>query len=110
MTRPPVLFVHGYAGGPGAFDAWRHVLANRGHDPARLIDVHYESLVHDVTLKDVGEAFAHAIAADPRLGTDEPFDAIVHSTGMLVVRAWLALDPPRHRRRLRHLVALAPAT
>jgi hypothetical protein len=110
VSHPPVLFVHGYSSGPGAFDAWRRILADRGRDPARLIDVHYESLVHDVTLKDVGEAFAHAIAADPRLDPDEPFDALVHSTGMLVVRAWMALDPARHRRRLRHLIALAPAT
>jgi hypothetical protein len=110
LTRPPVLFVHGYSSGPGAFDAWRRVLADRGHDPARLIDVHYESLVHAVTLEDVGEAFAHAIATDPRLRADEPFDTLVHSTGMLVVRAWMALDPARHRRRLRHLIALAPAT
>ena len=110
MTRPRVLFVHGYSGGPGAFEAWRRILAAHGHDPARLIDVGYESLVHAVTLKDVGEAFAHALDADPRLQPDEPFDAMVHSTGMLVVRAWLALDPARHRRRLRHLVALAPAT
>ncbi len=110
MNRPPVLFVHGYSSGPGAFDTWRRILTERGRDPARLIDVHYESLVQAVTLKDVGEAFAHAIGADPRLDPEEPFDALVHSTGMLVVRAWMALDPARHRRRLRHLVALAPAT
>jgi pimeloyl-ACP methyl ester carboxylesterase len=110
VTHPPLLFVHGYSSGPGAFAVWRRVLAERGRDPARLIDVHYESLVHDVTLKDVGEAFAHAIGSDPRLDPGEPFDALVHSTGMLVVRAWLALDPASHRRRLRHLVALAPAT
>lgn len=110
MTRPPLLFVHGYSSGPGAFATWRRILTDRGHDPARQIDVHYESLVHGVTLKDVGEAFADAIADDPRLAADEPFDALVHSTGMLVVRAWMALDPARHRRRLRHLVALAPAT
>lgn len=110
MTRPPVLFVHGYSSGPGAFDAWRRILTERGRDPSRLIDVNYESLVHAVTLKDVGEAFAHAIGADPRLDPDEPFDALVHSTGMLVVRAWMALDPVRHRRRLRRLIALAPAT
>ncbi|MFN2321545.1 MAG: esterase/lipase family protein [Trueperaceae bacterium] len=110
MTRPPVLFVHGYSSGPGAFDGWRRILRAHGRDPARLIDVHYESLVHAVSLTDVGEAFAHAIAADARLAPEEPFDALVHSTGMLVVRAWMALDPARHRRRLRHLIALAPAT
>lgn len=110
MTRRPVLFVHGYSSGPGAFAAWRRALVADGHDPADLIDVHYESLVHHVTLKDVGEAFAHALAADPRLAGGARFDAVVHSTGLLVVRAWMAMDPERHRPRVGRLVALAPAT
>jgi hypothetical protein len=34
---------------------------------------------------------------------------MVHSTGMLVVRSWLAADPLRGK-RLKRLIALAPAT
>src|SRR6202008_4567758 len=41
--------------------------------------------------------------------TDEPFDAVVHSTGMLVIRAWLTTYAAR-KSRLKHLIALAPAT
>lgn len=108
--RRPVVLVHGYSAGPTAFDTWRAVLAGRGHDPASLLACDYESLVHRVNLHDVGEAFDAALAAHPRLRDGRPFDAIVHSTGMLVVRCWLTLDPPRHRARLRNLVALAPAT
>jgi hypothetical protein len=44
----------------------------------------------------------------------QEFDAIVHSTGMLVLRAWLAnAGPPATNsrlKRLKHLVGLAPAT
>lgn len=50
-----------------------------------------------------------------KLNTSEEFDAIVHSTGMLVVRAWLAhqkIAPDENLRlkRLKHLIDLAPAT
>jgi hypothetical protein len=44
----------------------------------------------------------------------QEFDAIVHSTGMLVLRAWLAnAGPPAGNarlKRLKHLVGVAPAT
>jgi hypothetical protein len=106
----PVVLVHGYSAGPGAFGRWREILAAHGHPPDTLIACDYASLVHRVTIKDLGEAFAQALAAHPRLAGDAPFDAMVHSTGMLVLRAWLALDPVSHRRRLGRLVALAPAT
>jgi hypothetical protein len=55
----------------------------------------------------VAEAFDRALATWP--GLDGNFDAVVHSTGMLVVRAWLAADPLR-RKRLKRLIAFAPAT
>ncbi|MBD3660702.1 MAG: hypothetical protein HUJ11_00645, partial [Arenibacter algicola] len=108
--RRPVVLVHGYSAGPGAFDAWRKVLEGHGYDAASLLACDYESLVHRVNIQDIGEAFADAIAVHPQLREERPFDAIVHSTGMLVIRCWLALDPARNRARLRHLVALAPAT
>jgi hypothetical protein len=48
------------------------------------------------------------------LANGEPFDVLVHSTGMLVLRAWLTQTPSRlasaRRSRLKHLVALAPST
>lgn len=110
MPRRPIVLVHGYSSGPGAFSAWRAILAGRGIDGASLLPVRYQSLVHFVNIRDIGEAFADAIAVHPSLDGDAPFDAIVHSTGMLVVRAWLASNPRRNRARLKRLVALAPAT
>ena len=110
MTRRPIVLVHGYSSGPGAFSAWRSILASRGIDGEALLPIRYQSLVHFVNIADIGEAFADAIALHPRVDGEQPFDAIVHSTGMLVVRSWLALNPRRNRARLRRLVALAPAT
>src|SRR6185437_11974920 len=59
---------------------------------------------------DIANGFQHALNEK---GIDQSdFDAIVHSTGMLVLRSWLtALNAPASRpRQLKHLVALAPAT
>jgi hypothetical protein len=45
-----------------------------------------------------------------KFGNDvQEFDAIVHSTGMLVIREWFVRDR-RRLGRLKHLVAIAPAT
>jgi len=84
--RRPVVLVHGYSSGPGAFDAWRQVLVGHGYDPRSLLACHYDSLVHRVNIQDIGEAFEDAIAVHPELRGDRTFDAIVHSTGMLVIR------------------------
>jgi len=101
--------VHGYSATSTAFDVWRERLRERGFEDDQMFVCDYVSLVHEVTIRDLGEAFQRAIAIHPGLQDDCQFDAIVHSTGMLVVRAWLAARP-EHRARLRHLIALAPAT
>jgi hypothetical protein len=80
----------------------------------------YVTLNNEVTIKDLGEAFDRALRlTEWSSGSKDDswtFDAVVHSTGMLVLRQWLVSDPfdrddPRSRiRRLKHLVGLAPAT
>jgi hypothetical protein len=104
-----VVLVHGYSSAARAFGAWKTALAARGYDPATLHACSYQSLTNEVTLRDVAEGFDRALKVQAGLSGDEPFDAIVHSTGMLVIRAWLAAYAGR-RSRLKHLVALAPAT
>jgi hypothetical protein len=64
---------------------------------------------NEVTIKDLAEAFDRALDTQGGLAPDQPFDAMVHSTGLLVVRSWLAADPLRGK-RLKRLIALAPAT
>jgi hypothetical protein len=103
----PIVFLHGYGGGPAAFDAWRARFAAFGLHEGYA--VHYRTQSDDVSLFDLAEGFDRALAEHPRLGSGRPFDAVVHSTGVLVLRAWLAARPLR-RARLGRMIALAPAT
>ena len=75
----------------------------------------YISLNNEITIKDIAEGFDRALRLQPGLDADQPFDAIVHSTGMLVIRAWLtnygaSVSDNGRLRRLKHLIGLAPAT
>jgi hypothetical protein len=75
----------------------------------------YVSLNNEVTIKDIAEGLDRAFRMNPKLNADQPFDAIVHSTGMLVIRAWLTNYGARvgsnaRLKRLKHLIGLAPAT
>jgi pimeloyl-ACP methyl ester carboxylesterase len=106
----PVIFVHGYSDSGASWRPWREVLRQRlGIDSALLRTCSYVSLDNGITLKDIAEAFGRALGAQGGLDPDQPFDAVVHSTGMPIVRSWLAADPVRGR-RLKRLIALAPAT
>ncbi|MGI9042537.1 MAG: esterase/lipase family protein [Gemmatimonadaceae bacterium] len=109
MAAKPIVLVHGYSSGAPAFDAWRSALISRGFDPGLLHACSYRSLTNEVTIRDIAEGFDRALGIQAGLDEDQPFDAIVHSTGMLVLRAWLSAYPKR-RSRLKHLIALAPAT
>jgi len=112
MPDRPLVLVHGYSDTAVGFDAWRAVLEGWGR---RIDSIHigqYVSLSNEVTLKDVAEGFDRALRREARLDPDQEFDAIVHSTGMLVVRSWLNSysEGAERRSRLKHLIALAPAT
>ena len=107
-TRPVVL-IHGYSDRGESFARWRNVLAARGIHATDISVCTWESLTNEVSIKDVAEGLDRALRTRAGLDADQPFDAIVHSTGMLVIRAWLTTYAER-RDRLRHLIALAPAT
>jgi pimeloyl-ACP methyl ester carboxylesterase len=109
MSRHPLVLVHGYSDSAGAFRQWESLLAAQGRDVTAIHAASYRSLTNEVTIRDIAEAFDRALAMRAGLDDDEPFDAIVHSTGMLVMRAWLTGFAKR-RDRLKHLVCLAPAT
>jgi hypothetical protein len=75
----------------------------------------YVSLNNEITIKDIAEGLDRAFRNNPRLNQDQEFDAIVHSTGMLLIRSWLtnygaAVGSNDRLRRLKHLIGLAPAT
>ena len=115
-----VLLIHGYSANWQAFLPWKAALSAAGIATQTINVGNYVTLNNEVTIKDLGEAFDRALrmtkfaSAIPSDGWT--FDAVVHSTGMLVLRQWLTSDPyplsdVRSRiRRLKHLVGLAPAT
>lgn len=107
MRSRPIVLVHGYSADGHAFDAWKRILRGAGHHDLHVVE--YESLSDDVTLGDLAEGFERALRACAGLAGGQAFDAIVHSTGMLVLRSWLA-SSDRRRARLGRLVALAPAS
>lgn len=107
--RLPVVLVHGYSSSGAAFAPWVSALTGRGYAVTMVHVSTYRSLSNELTISDIAEGFDRALRVRAGLAEDEPFDAIVHSTGMLVLRAWLASYAER-RGRLKHLVALAPAT
>jgi pimeloyl-ACP methyl ester carboxylesterase len=118
MPRPLVL-VHGYSADDQAFHPVREaLLATAKAQKIDLIDIdvcNYISLNNEITIKDIAEGFDRALGLRDGLSNGEEFDAIVHSTGMLVVRAWLVnyggpLSENKRLSRLKHLIGLAPAT
>jgi pimeloyl-ACP methyl ester carboxylesterase len=109
-TMPNTLvMIHGYSDKGKSFATWRDRLKDRYKRTEQICICDYVSLTNEVTIKDLAEGFDFALQNRPGLKNDEDFDAIVHSTGMLVIRAWLTTYPAR-RSRLKHLIGIAPAT
>jgi hypothetical protein len=102
-----IALIHGYSDHGSSFDAWAGKLQDRGFDAKRINICNYISLNNEITIPDLGEGLNRALQD---VGwEDQEFDAIVHSTGMLVMRAYLCNDSLRPQ-NLKHLVGLAPAT
>jgi hypothetical protein len=107
MSRPVVL-LHGYSDRGKSLQAWGDALARAaGATPVPIHLSQYVSLSNEITIKDIAEGMDRAVRH--LLGERQEFDAIVHSTGMLVIREWLTSYAVRAR-RLKHLIGLAPAT
>ena len=114
MARPVVL-IHGYSAEGRDFETLKQALVSRGIESKDIAICNYVSLNNEVTIKDIAEGLDRAFRMHQVFGNDtQEFDAIVHSTGMLVLRAWLvnAGAPATNPRlkRLKHLIGLAPAT
>jgi pimeloyl-ACP methyl ester carboxylesterase len=115
MARPLVL-IHGYSAEGAAFDPLRDALQKKGVNATDINVCSYVSLNNELTIKDIAEGLDRAFRNHKVLrDEDQEFDAIVHSTGMLVLRSWLtnygaAVGANRRLARLKHLIGLAPAT
>jgi hypothetical protein len=115
MGRPLVL-IHGYSDRGESFFPLRDALKQRGTDVLDVDICTYVSLNNEITIKDIGEGLERAFRNHPVLKDEtQEFDAVVHSTGMLVLRSWLtnyhaSPDANPRLKRLKHLIGLAPAT
>ena len=92
-----LLIVHGYSDGSTSFTALGDFLVKQGvYTDADVFYLDYSSMDDEATFHD----FADKVDTDHRrrLGS-ERVDVLCHSTGSLVVRAWLALHAERNRRR-----------
>lgn len=112
----PILLIHGYSDEGASFIPWREKLEKELGSDGGIVEIYvsdYETLTNEVTVKDIAEGLNRAIRNEPKLwnkdGSMKEFDAVVHSTGMLVIRSWLTAYKER-RQLLKHLIALAPAT
>ena len=111
----PIVLIHGYSATGLDFTPLSRKLTDDGKRPIKLNIGNYVSLNNEISIKDIAEGFDRALRSDPLLDGDQPFDAIVHSTGMLVIRSWLtnygaAVGHNARLKRLKHLIGLAPAT
>jgi hypothetical protein len=109
MAHRPIVLIHGYSDKGESFRTWVNKLTERGYDRQNIHVCSYETLTNEVTISDIAEGLDRALRERIGLNDDEQFDAIVHSTGMLVIRSWLTVYAKR-RDRLKHLIGLAPAT
>jgi triacylglycerol esterase/lipase EstA (alpha/beta hydrolase family) len=83
--RYPVVLVHGYSDKGKSFAPWKAFLESKNYSAEEISICNYQSLTNEVTIKDLAEGFDRALRTKAHLGGDQPFSAIVHSTGMLDV-------------------------
>jgi hypothetical protein len=108
MAGRKLVLIHGYSDQGPSFDNWAGKLRDRGVDAKEINICNYISLNNEITIPDIAEGLARATDT-LQWAPDQEFDAIVHSTGMLVIRAWLCNSTQRQR-YLKHLIGLAPAS
>jgi hypothetical protein len=114
MSRP-LLLIHGYSATGLDFEPLCNALKGKGIQAVDLNIGNYVSLNNEITIKDIAEGLSRAFRMHPELNNAEEFDAIVHSTGMLVARSWLtnygaAVGSNDRLKKLKHLIGVAPAT
>ena len=110
-----LLIVHGYSDGPKSFKALRNFFINdAGFNQDNVFFLDYASMDDEATFKD----FADKLEADYHklFKINERINIACHSTGSLVVRAWLVLRRSRQRELglkldcpVKRLIMLAPA-
>jgi triacylglycerol esterase/lipase EstA (alpha/beta hydrolase family) len=109
MARNPLMFIHGYGDQGTVFTPWLDQLRAMGFEAEAMHVCSYLPRSNVLTIEDIAEAFDRALHEQLKLSPEQEIDIVVHSAGMLVARARLALRADR-RMWLKHLIGLAPAT
>lgn len=107
-----VLIVHGWSDTSDSFHALARFLGEHGFEARTLWLGDYISMEDDVRVQDVAIRMGDVIDQRIAKGDLQPnFDMIVHSTGGLVVRAWLTTRYHGQGERcpVKRLLMLAPA-
>lgn len=114
MPRPLVL-IHDFSDHRDPFIALRDALKRRKENVLDIDVCTYVPLLNEISISGMAEGLERAFRDHPVLKDVPEFDAIVHSTGMLMLRSWLtnhreAPGANSRLKRLKHLIGLAPAT
>lgn len=107
---PQVAIVHGWSDTSKSFANLRAFIEGSGLSPVEVWLGDYVSTDDDVRVEDVGKRLQDVVADAIARGTlTPPFDMIVHSTGGLVAREWIARYYPDGGCPVKRLIMLAPA-
>lgn len=109
-----MLIVHGYSDGSESFDGLGDFFVeNAGYARRDIVYADYASMDDEATFRDFGDKLDEDYQ---RLFPGERIDVACHSTGALVVRAWLAVRYLRRKARrqdltcpVKRLLMFAPA-
>lgn len=111
MSNRPLVILHGWSDTGDSFDALARHLAERlpNADISLVAIGDYMSMNDDVRFDDLQQAMERAWRDRKLPRTPGSVDAIVHSTGGLVIREWLDRNFATDKSPIKHLVMLAPA-
>ena len=112
-VKNQVVILHGWSDNWDSFGPLANFLKAQGFQILDLFLANYKSMDDDVSIEDAAKAMQAAVEA--KIADKElkpPFDLIVHSTGGLVARTWLAaycagMTP--EQMPVQRLVMIAPA-
>jgi len=108
----PLIIIHGWSDEGESFLPLARALEQRTGRPVESLWLgHYVSLDDDIRMSDVVHGLTRAWRAAKLPDTAGATDVIVHSTGGLVIRDWIATRYTGRKRKppVRNLVMLAPA-
>ncbi len=107
MSHIPVIFLHGWAGDLESYGKLPELLLKEDFKLEHIHLGHYTASDDALGIDDYALALNRAVRDK---GIHQPFDVIVHSTGVLVVRSWLThFFKPTDRSPIRNFIMVAPA-